>query len=309
MPRVTVLVAAYNNGKYIEELLRSLLAQTHRDMDIIVRDDGSSDDTLEIVKRLSENDSRISLLDSGGRGEPGVKTNFFTLLLNSDGDYTMFCDADDVWYPAKVEKTLKLMRGIEDKRANAPVLIHTDLAVADESLSIVGESLFKYEKLSPHRKGFKELLVQNNVTGCTVMINRPLKNLVAEIPEGAVMHDWWLALIASAFGEIGVLEEATLLYRQHGGNQIGAYKANSLNTLLSKAANVRHLREIYGAMYRQAGCFAETFKGQLSDQQYREATLYAEMAALSRPGKILRILRRGYFKNTFARNIGQFFAA
>jgi len=305
MQEVTVLVAAYNSEKYIEALLRSLLAQTHGGLDIVLRDDGSSDETLSIAKKVSDADGRVRILEKEGKG-PSAKTNFSALLSGTDGDYTMFCDADDVWQRDKVEKTLSLMLKTEAEHAGVPVLVHTDLTVSEEDLGVIAPSLFGYEKLSPERKSFKNLLAQNNVTGCTVMINRRLRETAGEIPDDAVMHDWWLALIAAALGEIAVLYEPTILYRQHGKNQIGAYDAGSLRSALRKVRAKETNRAVYSAMFRQAGCFADSYKDLISEQQYEDAKRYSEMASLSKLGKIFRIIRRGYYKNTFVRNVGQF---
>src|SRR5699024_4749681 len=127
-------------------------------------------------------------------------------------DYLMFADADDFWLPDKVEKTFAKMREMErEAGTGCPILVHTDLAVADGSLRVIAPSLFRYEKLSPQRNSLRELLAQNNVTGCTVMINRALRKLIRQAPADAVMHDWWAALAAAAFGRIGVLDEPTIL--------------------------------------------------------------------------------------------------
>lgn len=302
---VTILVATFNNARFLEELLDSLVRQTYRELDIIVRDDGSSDTTRDIINRYCDIDRRIKTIDVK-RETQGSKNNFFTLLLSTDGEYTMFCDADDVWHTDKVEKTLALMKNTEKSLGNdIPILVHTDLAVTDESLNIISNSLFKYEKLSPKRCSFKNLLVQNNVTGCSVMINRPLKQMVRQIPKDAVMHDWWLALTAAAFGRIEVLYEPTLMYRQHQHNQIGASDARDSKSMLRKLRRTDVMRTIYRSMYAQAACFAETFNDRLSNDIYACAKKYAEMSDLSKARKIFRIIGRGYYKNTFIRNIGQ----
>ena len=303
---VTILVAAYNSARYLEELLRSLLAQTHKDLDIVIRDDGSEDSTKDIIDNFCDSDHRIRSLDVNS-DIPGTKDNFFKLLLSTDSEYTMFCDSDDVWKPEKTEKTLALMRKTENSISKeTPILVHTDLTVVDETLKEISPSFFRYEKLSPHRNSFKQLLVQNNVTGCTVMINRALKNKVFETPENAVMHDWWFALTAAAFGRIEVLYESTILYRQHQSNQIGASDAGDLSAMMRKIKNTELMRKTYDSMYAQAACFAEAFKNEIDEDLYTLARQYSEMAYLSKPGKIFRIFRRGFYKNSLSRNLGQF---
>jgi len=304
--KVTVLVATYNNEKYIEELLNSLLSQTHKNLDIVIRDDGSSDGTLSVVEKIRNNDSRIRMLE-GGNKSPGAMTNFFTLLINTDGEYTMFCDADDVWKEDKVERTLKkMLEGEQLYSKDTPILVHTDLTVVDENLNLISGSLFRYEKLSPERTGLKECLVQNTVTGCTLMINRALKEMVKEVPSHAVMHDWWLALVASAFGKIIVLNDQTVLYRQHQKNQVGAYNSKNLTSNFRRLINKERTKRIYGAMFKQAECFAETFNDLLDEKQHSVIAGYGEMQRLSKIKRIIRIIKGRYYKNTLVRNIGQF---
>ena len=303
--KVKILVATYNNEKYIEELLDSLLSQSFSNIEIVIRDDGSCDSTLEIVNRIKESDSRIKILEIANSLK-SAKSNFFTLLLNTPlekNEYIMFADADDVWKKDKVEKTIEVMLTNE---TDLPTLVHTDLTVVDEQLNLIAPSLFKYEKISPERKTLKNILVQNNVTGCTVMINSALKDMVNEYPKDTVMHDWWLTLIAATFGNIVVLNEQTILYRQHGGNQIGAYDSNSLSQGFKKLSNKERMKGIYISMFRQAGCFSEVFKEQLKEEDKIMLDNYRDMEYLSKIKKIAMIIKGKYYKNTLLRNIGQF---
>ena len=307
--KVIIAVATFNSGKYLEELLNSLFTQTYHNIEIVVRDDGSSDNTIDIVKRLCKTDSRIRLLNIENN-LASAKSNFFTLLTNipmNKGEYLMFCDADDVWKADKVEKTLKAIISTEsDYSDTTPIIVHTDLEVVDENLKVIAPSFFDYEKLSPERNSLREILVQNNVTGCTVMINYCLREMVQETPHDAVMHDWWLALIAAAFGHISVLNEQTIFYRQHGGNQIGAYNSGSITLGLKKISDRAKMKNIYLSMYRQAACFLDCFKDLLNEEDKALVKGYAEMQYLSKLGKIRQIIKNKYYKNTLLRNIGQF---
>lgn len=306
MSDTTVLVAALNNAPFIGELLDSVLAQSYGDIEVLVRDDGSVDDTRSIVAACG--DSRLRLLPPGPPSG-SAQNNFYLLMEQTDSDYVMFADADDVWLPDKIQKTRDTMLALEQRYGrDCPLLVHTDLRVVDEKLDTIAPSLFRYEKLSPGRTAFKQLLVQNNVTGCTVLINRALHRLVPHKPAHSVMHDWWLALAASAFGHIGVVDEPLILYRQHGGNQVGAYDARDLSAAAKKLGRRAHMRTIYDAMYDQAGCFADTFADQLSPQDLRDARSYAAMKDKNKLGKIGSIIKNGFYKNTLLRNIGQLWA-
>ena len=304
MAEVEILLATFNSEKYISCLLDSLISQDHEDIRITVRDDGSSDSTLEILQAYAERDSRIYVLpDHTASGS--AKSNFFRLILASTAPYIMTCDADDLWLPEKVSHTLAAMKKLENGDTSVPCLVHCDLKVASEDLDIIAESLVRYEKLTPSRTSLRQLTAQNNVTGCAMMINRALADMITSEPD-AVMHDWWCALIASAFGRISFLPESLILYRQHTDNQVGAYDAASAEASLSRLTGKERNRRIYESMFRQASAFEKAFHDRLSPEQRDLLTGYGEMLAMSHLARCARLIRGGYWKNTLIRNIGQF---
>ena len=304
MAEVEILLAAFNSEKYISCLVDSLLSQDYEDIRITVRDDGSSDSTPEIIKSYAEHDPRVALLpDSSASGS--AKSNFFKLILASTAPYVMTCDADDVWLPDKVSKTLAAMKDLESGDPSVPCLVHCDLKVASEDLEVIADSLVKYEKLTPSRTSLKQLTAQNNVTGCAMMINRALADMITSEPD-AVMHDWWCALIASAFGRISFLPESLILYRQHSDNQVGAYDALSAEASLSRLTGKERNRRIYESMFRQALAFEREFHDRLTPEQRDVLTGYGEMLEMTHLARCARLIRGGYWKNTLIRNIGQF---
>ena len=248
---ITVLLAVYNGEKHLREQIDSILNQTVNDIKIVIRDDGSSDKSPEIINEYAEKYSgRISVLSGAPTGSPAA--NFGELLIQSDDDYIMFADQDDVWFSDKVQKTFDAMVKAENGEKSVPVLVHSDMSVADEKLSVTAKSFFEYQKIIPEDLSLNRLLVQNYVTGCTVMINRALKNKALPIPENAVMHDWWLALVASAFGKIQTINAPLMYYRQHGGNQVGAKAGSGLAFVARMIKTINTVRKNYNATYRQA---------------------------------------------------------
>ncbi len=130
-----------------------------------------------------------------------------------------------IWLPGRIAKSIQRIKAIEQQYGSAtPVLAHTDLVVADEELRTIAPSFWLYSNIRPDRgQGLNRLLVQNVVSGCAAAFNRALVRLACPVPENSVpMHDWWLALVAAAFGQIVAIPEATILYRQHGTNCLGA---------------------------------------------------------------------------------------
>ena len=220
MREVDILLATYNGEKYLAEQLDSILSQTHTQWRLLIRDDDSSDSTLDIIQEyIGRYPSQIILIQDNEKNL-GAYQNFARLLQEASSDYVMFCDQDDVWLETKIEETLKAM--IDNERTDTPLLVHTDLVVVDEKLQTLHPSFVKKMRINVKRDRFNQLLMRNIATGCTMMINRPLLDLILPLPEKGVIHDWWIVLVASIYGHIIYLDRATILYRQHGNNTIGA---------------------------------------------------------------------------------------
>lgn len=225
MSGIAILLSTCNSGKYLRPQLDSLFTQTVQDFEIHVHDDGSKDDTLQILAEYQQKHPGLILRKDP---QPGrlAKGSFIWLLENTQADYYMFCDHDDVWLNDKIEKTYSKMQACEKARPGKAVVINTDLKVVDEQLNEIHPSFWAYNKIKPVLlRSFEYLTVCNAFTGCTMMINRAAKELALPISEKALMHDKWIALkVAAAGGILESVHEATVLYRQHGENQIGARK-------------------------------------------------------------------------------------
>lgn len=223
-PSIEILLATYNGEKFLASLLDSLLAQSIP-VYIVIRDDGSQDRTQEIIdKFISSHPGRIRQVPHDGGGRGALK-NFSKLLDLATADYVLLADQDDIWDFDKTAICLAEMQKTEKMLGNTiPVLVHSDLRVVDQDLNILAPSFFEFQGLDSKRIGLPDLLGQNVVTGCTVMLNRALYRLVIPIPNNAVMHDWWIALVAAARGCIRFIDRPTLSYRQHNNNTVGAQR-------------------------------------------------------------------------------------
>lgn len=244
---IYVLLATYNGEKYIREQLESLLAQTYQNLILWIHDDGSKDDTVNIIKEYKENFSnKIKFLNDELRCG-GAKENFTHLINSIDDnfDYIMFCDQDDFWLSDKIETTLNKMIEVENSNQNMPIIIHTDLKVVDEELNSIADSYFIYQKIKPQwSKDFNISLVQNSVTGCTMMINKKAKDISLPIGNNAIMHDWWILLkVLQNSGVVEYIDMSTILYRQHSYNDIGA-KGFSFRKLLSKMNSLKKYKSM-----------------------------------------------------------------
>jgi len=219
---ITILLSTFNGGKYLTSQLDSIVGQTNQHWKLLIRDDGSKDETLTIIKSYVKNyPDKISIIDSDNK-RLGACQSFNSLLQQADTQYTMFCDQDDIWLPDKIDLTLKKMIKMEKNEPALPVLIHTDLTLVDTEEKVIHPSFWSHIRLNPEANTFSYIAGTNNVTGNTMMINEALKQKTGNIPETALMHDWWIAMVASRFGSIGYIESSTILYRQHSSNEVGA---------------------------------------------------------------------------------------
>lgn len=234
--RVSVALCTYNGEKYLEEQLNSLCNQQYMPAEVVIADDHSTDATRSILRKF-QSEAPFNVRVILNEQHRGVIRNFESALSACTGDYIALCDQDDVWKPEKLAKLLNLVRLVEMESDHGPYFVHTDLELVDSHLENVGASFLKHQGLRPvTRDHYRTLLVQNYIPGCSALFSRDLLDYALPIPEAAVMHDWWLALIASIAGVVRYDNSRTVLYRQHATNHIGSSSRFSLRTLYMIAA-------------------------------------------------------------------------
>jgi hypothetical protein len=279
--KVDIVCSVLNGAPYLPAFLESLDAQTHAEWRLWVRDDGSTDASVDVVRDKAAADRRVHLIHTGGP-PVGVGKAFGWLLdrVPSDAAYVMCADQDDVWLPRKIERTLATMRAAEADassagRAAEPVLVHTDLTVVDAQLRVLHPSFWAFAGLRPEPASLRRFAVHNVTTGATMMLNRPLRALVGSMPAEAVIHDWWCACVAAAFGRVVALHEPTVLYRQHGANTIGARRdprvplADAPRAALQALGKTSEFRADVRRAAAQAGAFLERYGQLLGDHDRR----------------------------------------
>lgn len=300
---IDILLATYNGEAFLAAQLDSLLSQTYPHIHIIIRDDGSTDGTHAIIRAYQRRfPERIEVVLDGEN--LGPKGNFSQLMALSKSPYALFCDQDDVWKKDKVEKCLKLMQ--EREKPGEPLLVHTDLCVVDRELKEISPSFLAYTKLYAKNSALNRLLVQNCVTGCTMMMNRPLIDLALPVPKEAMMHDWWVALVASAFGRIAFLPEATLYYRQHGKNQIGALKYSALSLIKKGLARLMSTQSRDRLSYKQAESFYRRYQERLTARQKEMLQAYLTLPFTSYFASRCQLIRYRFLRSGFLRNVATF---
>ena len=306
---VAICMATYNGEAYVSQQIDSILKQTYENWVLFIRDDHSMDKTPEILRQYAAQwQDKIILIEDTSLDGGSAKQNFASILSwvkgNYDFSYFMFADQDDVWMNDKIEKTLQVMRKAETEY-HGPVLVHTDLSVVDRDLNVLGESFFKYRSLDPEIKDLRHLLIQNNITGCTMLWNRALNDRIDLGNDAIAMHDWWIALTACVFGRIICLKMPTVLYRQHGSNVVGATKVGSLSFIKMRLSNLPHVRRTFKMAVEQAREFAVYYKDQLRREQSEILHSFSALYEHNKLKRLTTVCRGSFLKQGWIQIIGE----
>lgn len=237
---VAILLSTYNSAKYLSEQLDSLISQSYTDWTLYVRDDGSTDSTLDILSSYTQRCNRIVIYEDH-LSNLGAAKSFMTLLSEVESDYYMFCDHDDIWLPNKIMVEMGYIVELARVHPSVPLLIGTDLNVVDCECRMISSSLFQYAKVPIDRilANRRYLFVVNPFVGCTLLFNSAAKKVSFPLDDDIVMHDWWIALKVNESGFCDIIERSTLLYRQHLSNVIGTQPVvNSFGYWIRKISRI-----------------------------------------------------------------------
>lgn len=204
MDYISVCMATYNGEKFISEQVQSILIQLPLDAEFIISDDGSTDETKNIVN--SFNDSRIKFIKNT-TGFKGPVGNFSNALSNAKGDFIFLADQDDVWLNGKLKRHLELMQQYK--------LVISDAIVINENNEVLIESYFKMRR---SKSGFINNFLKNSYVGCCMSFHKSLIQKALPFPKYIYMHDWYIGLIAELQGNVFFCDERFLLYRRHSSN-------------------------------------------------------------------------------------------
>jgi len=300
---LTILLATYNGEKYLQAQLDSLLSQTFTEFKVWVQDDASTDSTWDILTQYKQRHTNKFEIVKRKKNSGSAKENFLDMMANVQDDYIMLCDQDDIWLPNKIELTMAKMRELEQKFPDMPLLVHTDLQVVDKDLNVISLSFKILTKRNYSRMEFRHVLTLNNVSGCTVLYNKALARYLTVSPKHCVMHDWWLQLVAKAFGQIGHINDATLLYRQHGENACGAKDVSKFLYKLNRLLNGKELRKVLHETCDQARCLLDIHHEKLTKQQQYILQEYSSIPSMGKFRRIKTIFKLRTFMPSISRNI------
>ena len=226
---ISVCMATFNGEKYIKEQVDSILKQLGSEDEIVVSDDGSSDNTIKILK--SYNDSRIKIFNHQGKINPvysfnhvgNVMYNFENALKNAKGDYIFLSDQDDVWCDNKVKLCVE---GLKD---NALVL--TNFSITDEKLNVLQEKY--YTKCPASKSNFKNILTPP-FAGCVMAFRKETLEKILPFPDSVWLHDLWIGLVINKYWNVGFIDEPLILHRLNESNTSTWGRKKSNNSLFIK---------------------------------------------------------------------------
>jgi glycosyltransferase involved in cell wall biosynthesis len=303
---IDILLATYDSSRYLKEQIDSILAQDFPDWRLLIRDGGSSDGTRKIIDEYC----RLwpgKILQVASAGPATAIENFSALLQAAQAPYAMFCDHDDVWLPRKISLCMERMKEAQAACGDGvPLLVYSDKTVVDADLRELAASYNREEGLRPERVCLSTLLIQNAPSGCTMLFNRALACLASPIPPEAVMHDYWVALVAACFGKIEYLDLPTMLYRQHAGNVLGvdSYGIATSWKKLRAGSPAERTGESLRERIAQARALIRAHGGSMSPSVLETVSAFCRLQELNWLMRRLLWLRFGFFKHGLIRNVG-----
>jgi glycosyltransferase involved in cell wall biosynthesis len=203
--KISVCIATFNGGKYIQSQLESILPQLGPSDEVVISDDSSTDNTLKVIGDF--NDSRIKIFPD--QHFKSAIFNFENAISKASGEIIFLSDQDDVWTPDKVKVMLPYFENYD--------LVVSDCYITDENLNIIEDSMFRLNRSSP---GIIRNSIKNAYLGCTMAFNRKVLKYALPFPADIPMHDIWLGFVANAFCRVKFIPQKLLYYRRHGGNTV-----------------------------------------------------------------------------------------
>ena len=299
---IDILMATYNGEKYIREQLDSLINQTYQDFRILIRDDGSSDNTLMIVgDYVVKYPEKVKLISDDLKCGSSA-SNFMQLLNYAESEYVMFCDQDDFWYPNKVEKMLDYIKKYEVEYSSG-ILVFSSYYSGDENLQNLQNSRIKIDK---HSFDASRMLVENCINGCCMIVNKELyKNIQHTFSKEILMHDWWLAIYASFFGKIYYVKDSLMIYRQHNSQSVGENKAGFITYVKSRRS--KKYSDIMKKYLNQAKYFYDLFGEKIDDKKLSTIIAFINIYDYGKIKRILVLRKYKLLKSKLIARLGQYY--
>lgn len=274
-------MATYNGASYIENQLLSLIGQSHKTWRLLIHDDGSTDNSISIIKKIAAIDDRVILIEDevvcGGSAK-----NFLHLLSYVKSDFVAFCDQDDIWFEKKLEILFNTI-----KSAEIPTAVYCN-AYGYDGTKIITDKVTLF-----HRKNLNDSLFLNGgVQGCCMVLNRRLLDFTKDLPDYIYMHDHYFTIAAIVFGKLQYIDNALMFYRQHSNNVTGNIPINfwqRIRTFVFSTQTVIEKRH-----YEANVSFYLKFKHLMSDKQKQLFESYISFPDKNWFGKIIAIFANNF---------------
>jgi glycosyltransferase involved in cell wall biosynthesis len=312
MPQIEIAMPTYNCGTWIGEFMNSLLLQDFADWRIIARDDASADDTnSKLLDWQGKLGDRIVILGDSGTRNLGVIGNYTAVLTSTTAAWVMSADPDDVWLPGKISKTLRCMREAEvTLGAKTPLAICTDAEVVDAGLRPIAPSYWGWARINPDMpRSLPKIALDGIALGSTMMVNRALLDIALPIEQGSPYQDWWLTLVAAAFGRMIALHDRTILYRRHGANETAVPYGEKLphamlRTLRAPSDPRRRVETLLERAATQAKAFLARYRYRLEPPDIAGLEALASLLSLGPMARRIAVLRYGLWFSSPLKNLG-----
>lgn len=202
----SVAMATYNGEKYIKEQIESILKNMNEFDELVISDDGSTDNTIKIIETFQKKDKRIKLVYGPKKG---VKQNFANAIKNTAGKYIYLSDQDDVWCDNKIEKVMETFN-----KEKCLIVVH-NADIVDGNLNSKNQTFFEFRNSG---SGRLKNLYKNTYIGCCMAFDSSLKDKILPIPNNIEMHDQWIGMIGEKYGKSMFIDECLIKYRRHEDN-------------------------------------------------------------------------------------------
>lgn len=285
MRDIDILMATYNGARYIKQQILSIISQTYGNWRLIIHDDGSTDDTINIIKSFCDLDERIILIEDGKTfQQPGV--HFIYLLSFVEAPYVCFCDQDDIWFENKLETMLGV---ISNKDPFIPSVVFSDAYLYYPHNSITGTII------SVRPRQLKDILFTNGgIHGSASIFNKKMSEVLSRNFEYNIMHDHILTLIACSFGDIDFVNDKLFLYRQHSNNVTGNVAPNKISRVYNAFRDIKNKYVLSRETINTIKEFYNIYNEYLSPNDRQLLNQYFETINFKGLKRILSIIINGY---------------
>ena len=308
---VDIVLPCHQAAAWIDAFVNPLASVDVPSWRLVARDDGSTDNSLAILQGWQDRLGDRMLLVRDSRENLGVNGNYTAVLAATTAPWVLTADPDDVWLPNHITVTLDALRAAEANHgANTPIAVGTDAIVVNSDLGFVAPSFWQWSHMKRmERASLRRVAVESLALGSTMAINRALIETALPIPKDAAYQDWWLALVATAFGELVLVPEPTIRYRRHGQSitkdPYAASLANAFRRVLKAPRTARQRLEF---LIRQAGdqaaAFLDKYEARLNASDVAALRALAAIPEMNAIARRTAVIRHGLWFTWWAKNLG-----